>query len=88
MNPNEPYDYTTSGFDSFLSRSIDDLSQVNLSSEGPRTTQMRFDSAQISGPLGNVLRTGSILIDGSIGQGRIDFHSGNDVTLRLGELDG
>lgn len=55
------YDYTSSGFDGFLSRSIDDLSQTNLDSAGPRSTAMRFDSAQLSGYLGDTFQAGGTL---------------------------
>lgn len=80
------YDYTDSGFDSFLSRSVDDVPQVNLDSQGPQTTQIRYDSAQVSGALGNTLKIGSIHLDGI--KGRISIYDGEDEVVRVGELDG
>lgn len=80
------YDYTSSGFDGFLSRSIDDLSQTNLDSAGPRSTAMRFDSAQMTGALGDKVRIGSIILDGITG--RISIYDGQDEVVRIGELDG
>lgn len=56
------YDYTQSGFDGFLSRSIDDLVQVNLDSQGPKTTQIRYDSAQVSGFQGDSFQVGPVRI--------------------------
>lgn len=59
----EDYSYVTAGFDGFLSRSIDDLTQVNLESQGPQSTAMRYDSAQVSGMLGDTLQMGNVHID-------------------------
>lgn len=79
MNPvNEPYDYNSAGFDNFLSRSIDNLNQTNLDSQGPISTQFRFDSAQISGALGDRFTIGNILFDGS--EKRITMTDGSGVT--------
>lgn len=63
MKPDDVYDYTVSGFDNFLSRSVDNLVQVNLDSQGPTTTAMRFDSAQTSGMLGNKIQLGNVILD-------------------------
>lgn len=79
-------DYSESGFDGFLSRSIDNLTQVTLDSQGPVTTSQRFDSTQVSGMLGDTLKIGSILLDGSKGKITITDTSGNVVVI-LGELD-
>lgn len=54
------YDYSNAGLDSFLSRSIDSLPQANLSSQGPLSTQTRFDFSQISGGMGDNYRMGGI----------------------------
>lgn len=78
-------DYTESGFDGFLSRSIDNLSQVNLDSQGPVSTSQRFDSTQVSGMLGDTLQIGGILLDGANGKITITDSSGNVVVI-LGEL--
>lgn len=58
------YDYTSSGFDGFLSRSIDNLSQIDLDSQGPVSTAIRYDSAQTTGILGDTWRVGDIFLAG------------------------
>lgn len=68
------YDYLSAGFDNFLSRSIDGLTQFNLSSQGPVSNQIRFDAGQVSGAMGDVIKFGNILIDGA--NGRILFYDG------------
>lgn len=80
------YDYTDSGFDGFLSRSVDDLSQLNLESNGPQTTQRAFDRGQVSGQMGDILMIGKIRLDGVKGRVSTYDDNGNEVT-RLGELD-
>lgn len=71
--------YEDSGFDAFLSRSIDDLPQASLDSTGPSSTQMRYDSAQLSGVFGDTVRIGKIFLDGK--SGRIIMV--DDVTNRV-----
>lgn len=82
MNP-PSYSYTEAGFDSFLSRSIDNLTQVNLDSQGPQSTQMRFDSAQVSGALGDTLRLGKVKLNGA--QGNITINDGNNDFFLVGD---
>lgn len=86
MKPqSEDYDYNASGFDNFLSRSVDDLNQANLDAAGPQSKNLRFDGAQISGALGDTFRVGNILIDGA--HSRIDILDDNgNVVVRMGEL--
>lgn len=79
MNPQD-YDYTVSGFDGFLSRSIDSISMTNLDSAGPRSNQMAFDRNLVSGSLGDTLRIGKIYLNGSDGN-IIMNDGGNDVLL-------
>ena len=79
MNPD--YDYTQAGFDSFLSRSIDNLSQVNLDSQGPRSTAIRYDSAQVSGMLGDSLQIGGVRINRT----NIIINDGSNDFLLMGE---
>jgi hypothetical protein len=74
-------DYTNEGFDNFLSRSIDDLSQANLSATGPQTNSMRYDSSQISGMLGDTLQIGKIRLENT----RIIVNDGNNDFLLIGE---
>lgn len=67
MNPNtsvNDYNYQAAGFDGFLSRSIDDLPQATLDSGGPQTTALRYDSAQLSGAIGDKFMLGSIELSG------------------------
>lgn len=79
----QDYDYIVAGFDSFMSRSIDNLSQVNLDSQGPQTTAIRYDSAQVSGMLGDTLQVGKVHINGS--RGNITGNDGNNDFFILGD---
>ena len=81
MSPKDDYDYTQAGFDNFLSRSVDDLSQTNLDSAGPQTTAMRYDSAQVSGLLGDTLQIGSVRINRT----NITMDDGSNDRLLIGE---
>ncbi len=65
MSPSE-YNYETAGFDGFFNRSIDTLSQSNLDAQGPLSTSVRFDSAQVSGIIGEQLRSGNTKIVGDL----------------------
>ncbi len=56
------YNYETAGFDAFLSKSIDNTPQVNLSTQGPTSTAIRYDDAQVSGFLGNTIQAGGVNI--------------------------
>lgn len=80
------YDYSAAGFDSFLSRSIDDLSQTNLDSPGPVSTANAYDRQQSSGSIGDSLGVGNIRIDGVSGRIDIVDDQGN-VVARFGNLD-
>lgn len=77
------YSYEDAGFDGFLSRSIDNLSRVNLASQGPQSTAIRYDSAQVSGMLGDTLRIGNINMEGA--NNRIILSDDNTNRLLLGE---
>lgn len=79
--PND-YSYENAGFDSFLSRSIDNLTRVNLDSQGPTSTQIRYDSAQVSGMLGDTLQIGGIQLNGV--PGNITINDGNNDFLLIG----
>lgn len=62
---NGDYNYTTSGFDGFFSRSVDDIPQSTLNSSGPVSRSISFDRAQLSGQFPDVVRIGkSISLDG------------------------
>lgn len=77
------YSYESSGFDGFLSRSIDDLPQVTLDSPGPQSTAIPFDRGQQSGSFGNVVTIGNIQLDGVKGRISLKDDNSNEV-LRLG----
>ena len=74
-------DYEQSGFDGFLSRSIDDVQQTNLDSTGPISTQVRFDASQMSGSLGDTVKIGNIRLEKT----RIIINDGNNDFLLMGE---
>jgi hypothetical protein len=78
------YSYETAGFDSFLSRSVDDLSQLNLDSSGPQTNTIRYDSSQVSGMLGDTLQVGQVHINRT----NITFSDDNNNRLILGDDEG
>jgi hypothetical protein len=86
MKPGDDYDYTNAGLDGFLSRSIDNLDQVNLDAAGPRSTAIRYDSAQQSGAMGDRIRLGKITIDGQAGN--IIGNDGTNDFLLIGEDGG
>lgn len=79
------YNYTSAGFDAFLSRSIDNVSQINLDSGGYQSQQVRYDHSQISGMLGDKLTVGNIILDGTIG--RISIVDNALEVVRIGKLD-
>lgn len=83
MNPStgSDYNYEAAGFDGFMSRSIDNLVQVNLDSNGPASTQMRFDSTQVSGFMGDTLQIGAVRINRS----SITMTDGRNTRLLIGE---
>lgn len=81
----ETFDYTQSGFDAFLSRSIDNLSQVNLNSPGPVSTAISYDRAQVTGSLGDTLRIGKIYLNGA--DENITLNDGNTDRFLLGRDD-
>lgn len=83
MKPDE-YNYEAAGFDGFLSRSIDDIQQVNLDASGPRSTQLRYDGAQISGFMGDTLQIGSVRITKT----GILMNDGNNDVLLIGDDNG
>jgi len=77
------YDLTDAGFDSFLSRSIDQTPQLNLDSPQPSNNAVAFDRTQITGALGDTLRIGRIYFDGS--NGTIIMNDGTNDVLLIGE---
>jgi len=86
MNPK--YDYTTAGFNGFLSRSTKSnplaMTLNDQTGQGSGST-INLDRVQINGALGNLLSLGRITIDGI--NGRIVVSDENDVqTAWLGNL--
>lgn len=90
-NPNDDYDYSNAGFDSFMSRSIDDTGgqaqATTLDDQQPTSSnEMNYDSAQQSGSMGNTLQLGKIKLDGDNGRISTFDDDGNEV-VRIGKLD-
>lgn len=83
MSPQDDYTYESSGLDGFLSRSIDSLSQVNLDAQGPQSTAIRYDSAQVSGFQGDTLQIGGVRITNK----GIIMSDGNNDVLLIGDED-
>lgn len=87
-------DYTGSGYNSYLTKSIDlgtqtvaDQSTATLSSAGQYSDNaINYDSSTVTGALGDILQIGNITIDGSIGRIAVYDVTGTEV-LRLGALD-
>jgi hypothetical protein len=75
------YTYETVGFDNFLCRSVGDIPQQNLDSQGPVSTQIRYDAAQVSGALGDTLTVGNIKINKT----NIIVNDGQNDRLLIGE---
>ena len=73
------YNYETSGFDGFLSRGPEPM--MNLHSQGPSTTQIRYDSTQVSGMLGDTLQIGGVRIE----KDAIIMNDDNNDFLIIGE---
>jgi hypothetical protein len=80
------YDYTYSGLDSFLSRSIDETPQSNLEAAGPTSMSVAYDRNQVSGAMGDTMQVGKIQINGSDGRISICDDDGNEVA-RFGNLE-
>lgn len=90
----QEYNYTNSGIDNFLNRSIDQVTwqssldaSLNMPGYGTLTTlpsppannAVQYDATQVSGALGNTLAVGNVNINGS--DGNITLSDG--VTNRL-----
>lgn len=76
------YDYEAAGFDGFLSRSIDSVSQINLDSPGPTSTAQAYDRTQVTGSLGDTLQIGNIFLDGA--SEAIELLDGRNKPLLVG----
>jgi hypothetical protein len=79
----DQYDYRDSGFDAFLSRSIDSTPQANLDSLGPVNNAIRYDDMQVSGMLGDTYAIGKIHLNG--GKGNITGNDGNNDFFIIGD---
>lgn len=76
MATEQDYNYESAGFDGFLSRSIDNLSQVTLDSPGPANNAVAYDRTQVTGFLGDTLQIGNIRLENTrivISDGSNDF---------------
>lgn len=83
------YDYTTAGFDPFLTRSIDGFNTPNLDALGATTSssEVNYDQSQVTGSLGNAIQVGNIRIDGVTGRITIYDQNGNEA-IWIGNIDG
>lgn len=79
------YDYQDSGFDNFMSRSIDNTPQINLDSASPPNNAIAFDRTQTTGPVGDSFRVGNITFNGS--DGTITLNDGTNDRLIIGSGD-
>lgn len=77
------YDLSDSGFDGFLTRSVENNPQVNLDSPSPPNNAIAFDRNQVTGALGDTLRLGNIFLDGS--SSRIIMNDGTNDVLLIGQ---
>lgn len=82
------YDYTTIGFDAFMTRSIDSpqVPTLDLIDANSRSTELNYDQAQTTGSLGSTLRIGNVELNGVKGRISIYDNEGHEIT-RIGELD-
>lgn len=79
---NSDQDYSTAGFDKFLSRGdVQDI-QGQLDQQTSNNA-VAFDRTQVSGPLGDTLRIGKIFLDGS--NGNIVANDGQNDFLIIGD---
>lgn len=81
---NQDYNYESAGFDGFLSRSIDSTPQVNLNSQGPVSSSIRYDAAGVSGMLGDTLQLGRVHLNST----NITVSDENNVRVLIGEDNG
>lgn len=81
------YDYTTAGFDDFLSRSLDSTGQMALNEPMSSPSQaISFDRGQISGSFPDSVQVGKIKLDGVSGRIDVVDDEGN-ISIRIGKLD-
>lgn len=84
----QPYDYTSAGFDKFFVRGPGAAVGIQGADAGSPavSTAIPFDRGQQSGSFGNVVRFGNVQIDGTKGRISIYDENGREVA-RIGELD-
>lgn len=97
MNPGTKqdgnYDYLSAGFGPFLTRSIDDIGEVNLDNATDMASvrggsrELNYDQTQTTGSLGSIVQVGSIQIDGVKGRITIYDDDGNEAVW-IGDIDG
>lgn len=83
----EPSDYTNSGFDKFLSRGDTPNLGGSLDQAVPNNS-LPFDRTQTTGPLGDTIQVGNILIDGVSGQIKIVDNNNNTRIILGTQSDG
>lgn len=86
--PDNDYNYSDAGFNTFMSRSIDQTSSGTtlanlLAAYNPFSTNM--EQTQITGQLGQQINVGNITIDGVNSRISVFDSNGNEV-VRIGTL--
>ncbi len=86
-------DYTSAGFNNFLTRSLDDIAlaspgtlETSAGAVAGTSQEVNFDHAPTTGALGSSVAVGNIAIDGVAGRISIFDDQGNEV-VRIGNLD-
>lgn len=97
----QDYNYTSSGIDDFLSRSIDQVSwQSSLDSTiampgsgalgslpAPQgNNATRFDATQTTGSMGDTLQVGNITIDGINGAISVTDPTTDNIVVQIGNI--
>lgn len=88
-NQRQRYDYTTAGFNGFLTRSIgggQPLTLTEADQQAATTRSISFDRSQITGALGDTLQIGQISLNGA--EENIILSDGDNNRLLLGRQDG
>lgn len=79
----DSWDYIAAGFDKFLSRGDTPNLSGSLDTQDTSNNATAFDRTQVSGALGDTLRLGNILLDGT--NGRIIMNDGSNDVLLIGQ---
>ena len=85
------YTYLSAGFDRFFSRSITGSFGFSLdateggSSPDASSKQLNYESASVTGALGDIITIGNIVLDGT--EGNIDLIEDGKVVVRISSDD-